>query len=37
MHVYHTCAWYMQLSEEGMESPGTGVMEIVSHQMDTGN
>jgi hypothetical protein len=35
--LQHTCAWSCSGQGEGLESPGTGDMEVVSHHVDAGN
>lgn len=35
--VYYMGAWYLQRSEKGVRSPGTGVLRQLQAAMDSGN
>lgn len=35
--VYHICAWYLELSEEGIRSLGMELQMIVNHHIGVGN
>lgn len=37
MSMYHVYTWYLWRPNEGIRSPGSGVIDVVNHYMGTGN